>query len=232
MTLLPTPIPGPVYALDIETTGLDSTTDRVISAAVYSPFTASFIFDADERWILARLLDLLASVTPGTVVTWNGACFDGPFIARRIQALGMHEVGLVLSPDPTITPKYEPQPGFDPIGYHPLFRTAMGGLHRHVDIAYTFRAWGEQTETKWSLKPVARALGIPVIEVDAEHTDELTIPELAAYNLSDVYATWRLAIGEYRHTAGPPSAVPAMPVGESHLPVPSLSAAGDERGAR
>ncbi len=223
MATTPDPITGPVYAVDIETTGLDSTRDRVISAAVYSSTTAAFIFDVDEGWILSRLLALLAGVQRGTVVTWNGSCFDGPFIVQRIQALDLRDAGPVLHPDPSITSKYDPQPGFDTIGYHPLFRTSMGGLHRHVDVAYAFRPWAEAAGVRWSLKPVAHALGIPAIEVDAAHADELTIPELSAYNLSDTYATWRLAVGEYRR---PPA------TGTSHRPVPSLEVVDQSGGTQ
>lgn len=96
--------------------------------------------------------------------------------------------------DTSISPKYEPQPGFDLVGYH-LSMWATGGNHKsHSDMAYVWKDWAIDNEVTWSLKPVAKALGVEgVIEVDREHVHLLSVPERMAYNLSDVVATYRLA---------------------------------------
>ena len=49
------------------------------------------------------------------VTCWNGAVFDGPYLAGRADALGV-ERPCTLFADRSITPKYEPQPGFPRFG--------------------------------------------------------------------------------------------------------------------
>lgn len=184
----------PLYALDIETTGLEWPTSRITTVALYSPSVSLVIEDADEARLIRRLAEHLGDLAAGTICTWNGAVFDGPFLARRTTVLGLGQ-WFELAPDPSIVPKYEPQPGFAPIGHHPAFPAAGHLVHRHLDVAYRWRGWAAANDVRWSLKPVARANGIDVIEVDREHMEALSAAERMAYNLSDVVATYRLAGG-------------------------------------
>jgi DNA polymerase elongation subunit (family B) len=182
------------YALDIETTGLDCRSDRVISAAIYSPTATVVMDDRDEVRLLGRLHSTLVELPPGLLVTWNGSVFDGPFLHRRAEANGMPAYAMFpLIEDESIVPKYEPQPGFRACGYHLAIPDVDGNVRGHVDVAYAWRQWAADHGVKWSLKPVAKAAGTNgVIEVDRTAVDRLSIPERLAYNLSDVVATWKL----------------------------------------
>lgn len=199
MTTLPFPpaplVPGrPRYALDIETTGLEWPTSRVTTVAVYSPAVSLVIEDADEARLLVRLAEHLAGLPAGTICTWNGACFDVPYLIGRGRALRLAPLFCGVA-DPAITPCQSPQPGFLPVGYHLVAAAAGGATHDHLDVACRWRGWAAERGSRWRLKDVARAVGIPVIEVDRGHMSSLTVAERMAYNLSDVVATYELAPG-------------------------------------
>jgi len=181
----------PVYALDIETTGLAWTTASVTSIAVYSPEVSAVFEDSDELRLLEAAVWFLGRLPAGRLVTWNGAVFDWPFLAGRAGTVGVEWPAMVA--DAAIRPKYEPQPGFDPVGYHPAV-PAADGEHTHVDVAYLWREWAEANGVRWGLKPVARAVGLEVIEVDRTRMDALSVPDRMAYCLSDVVATYRLGM--------------------------------------
>lgn len=198
----------PLYAFDIETTSLTWDTGQVTTVAVCSAEHAFVLEDADEIRLLRALRSHLASLPEGIVVTWNGAVFDGPFLAGRADALGIERPCMLFS-DRSIAPKYEPQPGFPSHGMHPIFDAAGIGLHHHVDVAYLWRERAEADGIRWALKPVARHLGIDVIEVDRSRMDALSRPERMAYNLSDVLATLELAEGV--ETVSPGAIMPPLP---------------------
>lgn len=179
------------YAFDIETTDLRWDKGQVTTWAIFNDDLAIVQESRDEPWLIARLRETWASLPPGIVLTWNGAVFDGPFVSARSVHLGLGR-WFDLVPNLQISPKYEPQPGFAQFGYDPVF-PASRGVHGHTDVAYAMRAWAEEHGCHWSLKPVARAFGIDVIEVDREHMEKLSTSERAAYCLSDVAATYRLA---------------------------------------
>jgi DNA polymerase elongation subunit (family B) len=185
---------GPRYALDIETTGLEWPTSRVTTVAVYSPAVSLVIEDADEPRLLGRLAEHLAGLPAGTICTWNGACFDVPYLVGRCRSLGLPSLfGCVA--DPSIVPRRSPQPGFLPVGHHLAAAAEGGATHDHLDVACLWQAWAAERGSRWGLKDVARAVGLAVIEVDRAHMDSLTVPERMAYNLSDVVATYELAGG-------------------------------------
>lgn len=198
----------PLYAFDIETTSLTWDTGQVTTVAVCSTEHAFVLEDTDEIRLLRALRSHMASLPEGIVVTWNGAAFDGPYLAGRADVLGI-ERPCTLFADRTIAPKYEPQPGFPRHGMHPIFDAAGIGLHHHLDVAYLWRQRAETDGVRWALKPVARHLGIDVIEVDRTRMDTLSRPERMAYNLSDVLATLKLAEGA--ETAHPDVIMPPLP---------------------
>jgi len=182
----------PRYGFDIETTGLRWDEATVTTFAIYGEGVAVVGEGTDEEGLLHALLDAFDELRPGVVVTWNGAAFDGPFLAGRLMEHDMPGA-FRLSPNLGVTPKYEPQPGFAPIGFDPIF-VGSGGEHAHLDIAYGFwRKWADDNEVHWGLKPVAKAAGLQVIEVDREHMDALSEDERRAYCLSDARAAYELA---------------------------------------
>lgn len=180
----------PLYALDIETTDLAWPSARITTVAIDNPQVSFVLEDSDEARLIRHLAGHLGDLPAGTVCTWNGAVFDGPFLAGRTGALGLDK-WFELAPDPCIVPKYEPQPGFAPVGHHPILPATGGQVHDHLDVAYRWGDWATANGVRWSLKAVARAVGVEVIEVDRAHMDGLSVAERMAYNLSDVVATYR-----------------------------------------
>lgn len=184
---------SPRYGFDIETTGLRHDQARVTTFAIYGENVSIVRESDDEESLLRDLRKDFSELLSGTVVTWNGAAFDGPFLAGRLEAHQMYGV-MNLAPNFAVTPKYEPQPGFAPIGFDPIFRALGGGMHSHLDIAYGYwREWADGHGVHWALKPVAKAAGLEVIEVDRTHIGELTAEERRAYCLSDARLAYHLA---------------------------------------
>lgn len=187
----------PLYALDIETDtsgggGLDPRSAGVVSAALMDEAEEWWYFTADpgpgteEARLLAEMDAVLATLPPGLLVGWNTSVFDLPFLVDRSKASGV-TLGVELSPDSSIVPKYDPLPGHDG-GYQATWHG-----HRSLDIAYELRDWCAEHGVVWSLKPCARAHGIEVVEVDREAVHLLPAEALRVYNLSDVRATLVLA---------------------------------------
>lgn len=183
-----------LYAFDIETdttvNGLDPQVAEIISLALWSPRLETVIDGGSEKQRISKFIDLLDSLAPGILCTWNGAVFDGPFIEARARRLGM-ETGFTLAEDSAIIPKYEPLPGYS-FGCRLLLRN-----HRHADMAYAYREYAlsqpQLGRRGWSLKPVCKSLGCEMVEVDRERIHLLTPEENAAYNLSDARGTYYLA---------------------------------------
>lgn len=192
-------------AFDIETDttgggGLDPRSAGIASIAA-STTTGIDFFDSaspgsrqDEARLLLEFDRWLLHTRPDRLVTWNGAVFDGPFIDSRARNLGI-KLGLVLTLDETITPKYEPCPGY--AGGYQLDWHGIG----HEDVAYTWRTWCMETDVRWSLKSCAEANNIEAISVDRERIHDLTWTELRDYNLSDTAATLALASGPPVHAS-------------------------------
>ena len=137
-----------------------------------------------------RMLDdlsMLNSRDRGTIVTWNGASFDGlpahPLRDGWLKLAGM--LTMVLSE--TRKPSYSPLEGHEG-GY---LVSAAGW--DHIDVMCPWREIGKAEGHSYALKKVARLKGIEVVEVDRERITELPKHELAAYNISDVDATLQLA---------------------------------------
>lgn len=182
----------PYYGVDIETdttaNGLDPSVAEIVSIALWSPDVSEVIAGGTECERIERFVELLDSLPDGVAVTWNGSVFDVPFIEDRARMNGV-ATGFVLQADPAIIPKYDFLPGHTS-GYRARLRR-----HRHADIAYAYRGYAmDHLEPKgWSLKPVARALGIEMVEVDRARVHELSPEEVASYNLSDARGTYLLA---------------------------------------
>lgn len=90
-----------IGTLDIETTGLDGSTDELVAIGVgyyeagretaeVEVVTRARTRD-DERTLLADAYGWLNERTPGGLATYNGADFDLPFLDDRLAALGCRD---------------------------------------------------------------------------------------------------------------------------------------------
>ena len=74
-----TPPPSRWYGLDIETDttldGLDATVAAIVAVAV-STADEDFVLQGEELQILTDLEELVSSLAPGVLITWNGNYFD------------------------------------------------------------------------------------------------------------------------------------------------------------
>lgn len=150
----------------------------MVSVALVGPDT-EVVLQGPEAGILTRLDRLIGSLPPGVVVTWNGAAFDLPFLADRAAVHGVR-LGLRLRHDPAIRPRSAPLPG------HPgAYRAAWYG-HRHLDGYNLYRAdVGAVLGLPCGLKPIAKLVGLEVVEVARAAIHELDEHELRAYVASD-----------------------------------------------
>ena len=184
-TSLSSPSPAPWYGLDIETDttvdGLDPANSRILAIALTGA-GVEIVLDGDEAALLADLDRALADLRPGVIVTWNGAAFDLPFIADRARLHGL-DIGLRLRPDPSI-PRRDPLPG------HEGAYRGTWYSHRHIDGYQLFRAdvgtdAGAGVQLPCGLKPLARFVGLPVVEVDREEMHLLDARTTRRYVTSD-----------------------------------------------
>ncbi len=174
----------PLYGLDIETDttidGLDPERAAVVAVAITGE-DFELVFDGAEADILAHTDSALARLPAGVIVTWNGASFDLPFLAHRAAKLGC-ELGLRLQLDPTIASRHEPLKG-----HNGWYRGAWFA-HRHLDGYQLFRAdVGVTLGLSCGLKPLARFVGLPVVEVDRERIHELSYAACREYVASDAH---------------------------------------------
>ena len=195
----------PLYGLDIET---DTTTDGLdphvaaVLAVALAGEDFSAVFDGKETDLLADLDQHLAGLEPGILVTWNGGCFDLPFLRDRAGFCGV-PLGLRLVHDPLIP------------GGHQSSQRLIGGYrarwhsHCHLDAYQVFRAdVGASMGISCALKPLARLVGFEVIEVDRQRIHELSEDERRAYVASDA----RLARALIKRRAQPWAGVDQLPL--------------------
>lgn len=183
-----------IYGFDIETDnseghGLDSRFSRVTSIAISATDSLFVLDDTNEARLLRTFAAWLTDneTLPGIIATWNGSGFDVPFLADRAEATGV-EIPLIAWADETVVPKYpSPNPNHA-TGYRAKF-----GVHNHVDICYAYKPYAEQNDVKWSLKPVADALGLDLFVEDAADLHNVHPVNRLAYNGSDAHATRLLA---------------------------------------
>jgi hypothetical protein len=203
-----------LYALDIETDtspvtdseraagftsrGLDPRITPVVNVAV-SVGDEITVLRGAEKELLEDLDALLGNLEPGVLVTWNGAVFDLPFLQDRAQICGA-PLGLHLSPDPLIVPKYSALPGHQG-GYQASWKSNSTVAHAHLDIAYAYRQACSEAGVEWGLKPTARAVGLNPVEVQRTAVHDLSPQEQDEYVASDVRVT--LALTTRLLTTGP-----------------------------
>ncbi|MCX5741787.1 MAG: ribonuclease H-like domain-containing protein [Proteobacteria bacterium] len=79
--------------LDLETTGLDPTTDRIFLVALRAPDGATETIEGDERDLIAALVARVTTLDPDVIENHNLHGFDLPFLATRAR---LHGVPLTL----------------------------------------------------------------------------------------------------------------------------------------
>jgi hypothetical protein len=170
---------SPHYGLDIETDttvdGLDPSCSRVVAVAVTTP-AGDRVLMGDEADLLRGLEELLGTLAPGVLVTWNGAAFDLPFLATR-AAVHRIALGLRLFPGPEL--RHD-----DPVCSRSFLAT--WGAHGHLDGYRLYRAdVGRTLGLSCGLKAMARLAGLRPVQVDRSQIHTLSPEELSAYVASD-----------------------------------------------
>lgn len=172
-----------LVGFDIETTGLNPEDSRVVAAALVGHDFETVLVDLDEPSLLNQLETEVSRLPRfATLLTWNGEGFDIPFLSHRMRISGI--ATSLRARSRGFTGKYD----------LPLFE-AEWGEHDHIDISYFYRGVADDLGIPWSLKPVARALGLRPIEVDrnGDSIAALDSRSLAAYVASDARVTVNLA---------------------------------------
>ena len=201
----------PTYGLDIETDttidGLDPEVAAVVAVAVAGA-DLEVVLDGDETSILRELDALLASLPAGVLVTWNGSAFDLPFLGDRARRRNV-ELGLRLELDPSIPGHHDPL-----VGHRGAYRAGWHA-HRHLDGYQVFRAdVGAALHMSCGLKPLARFVGLPVVEVDRAQIHELTDAEVRSYVASDAHLARALVTRRWATARRAVDAeVPPQPIG-------------------
>lgn len=142
-----------------------------------------------ERRLLERAERYVARTNPGTLVGWNSAMFDLPFLATRSRLIA----ALDGMPEPlrTLHVLYDPAiPGkYPPMENHPGGMRAVWGRQIHADIMPAYREFAVSQGIDHKLKAVGQAHGLAMIEVDRQRMHECSDAELVAYQFSDIDGT-------------------------------------------
>lgn len=179
MVLMSAPPPSQWYGLDIETdttiNGLDARVAAIVAVAV-STAEEDFVLLGEELNILKDLEELISSLSPGVLITWNGNSFDMPFIAERAARAGV-PLGLRFGPlEPTGWSR----------GRHHRPYTCSWGEHRHLDGYQLYRSdLGRQFKISCGLKSLSRMLGLEPVEVDRTQIHLLSDHDMQEYVASD-----------------------------------------------
>lgn len=171
-----------MYGIDIETDtsvdGLDPAVSPVISAAIVGP-GIELVIDGPEPALLLGIERAVRALPAGVLITWNGSAFDLPFLVDRARVVGVR-LGLRIRHDPGIVLSREPLRG------HPGAYRATWHQHRHLDGYRLYRSEIDpESGQSCGLKPLARSLGLEVVEVDRERMHQLDASTLRRYVLSD-----------------------------------------------
>lgn len=154
------------------------------------------VFATDDGMAEADVIigfdQMLYELDPGVLFTWNGSFFDLPFILTRSEILGITQ-HMHLHAQPGLKPKYTPTAPHTG-GYSATWGTKGVMPHQHFDIMRAYERAAKLLDAKWSLKPVAEAYGLEMINVDRERMDLLTPAERRAYALSDSSGTRKLGM--------------------------------------
>ncbi len=168
-----------LIGFDIETDtsrgGLDPERAAIVAIAVCTR-SCDHVFTGAEADILRRTDELLARLGAGLLVTWNGASFDLPFVARRADILCV-ELGLDVTHDPDRRSNREPDR-----------RSVRGSWYElvHLDGYLLYRAdVGRSLGISCGLKALARLVGMQPVELDRTALHLASEEDVTAYVASD-----------------------------------------------
>lgn len=206
-----------IVGWDLETTGLDPTTDRIISAAFYTlaqpgegdlyggdadGWPRAFCDVDNEQAILKWIIEWARYREPKSLVGWNSESFDIPFLARRLERHGLLDRSGLRAVPNGLVGKYGDA----------RWSAAWAG-HVLVDAAYPYQRIAEREGIGWGLKTVAQSRGIDLVVEDAATLTDLDPERITAYNVSDARATallWRDITDGTTEPPPPPAAVPTV----------------------
>ncbi len=146
-------------AVDIETSGLDPTVDRIFAIGSRNALKQTDIFiDQNETKILKEFVTLVRDTKPEVLLTYNGMNFDLPFIIKRCQVHNIKHPFKIGSKEMVI-PTAKPY-GCDPLRIYPIY--INGGIE-HVDVYICVLRWDNarrKLSDGKSLKQVAIEMGL------------------------------------------------------------------------
>jgi DNA polymerase, archaea type len=177
--------------IDIETTGLDPTIDRVIMVGLMSETgIKTIITDPDERVILSQTLDYLKQHQPNCLIGHNLFNFDLPFIANRCR---FHKLRGYPQPTDRTTRITSSSVNGKPIEFTPIYWRGTDILDTYHQIAIWDKAAAKLTS--YGLKNSVIALGLREdrrleLSLDRirecwESGDVTTIQEYLEFDLDD-----------------------------------------------
>lgn len=143
--------------LDIETTGLDATKERIIAiGCLRESLDVQIFMHADEARLLQEFLAYLEAVNPEVLLTYNGMAFDLPFIITRLNLLNIKH-HFQLSTSPRQIPSA--QTFGTPIKVNEIYYKNSN----HVDVYICVLRWDFITKSltpSYSLKNVVLEMGL------------------------------------------------------------------------
>lgn len=197
---------GTYYSLDIETntaparyqyangtesnhpSGLDPRVASVLTVSIVGSDGSVFSLDSPNEYTLLTATMNYLSTLRGTLIGWNVNFFDLPFLYVRLGNVPKHNhngsIWFHNRTNSTSVPKYG-FPEWRNLVHHREWNTIEVFKCEVVDISDYFKPVAEELKVKHSLKPVAKALGLDPVEVDASEVHLLTPSERATYCTSD-----------------------------------------------
>jgi DNA polymerase, archaea type len=142
--------------LDIETTGLDPTVDRVLMVGLMSETgVKTIITDPDERVILTRSIDYLKANKPDCLIGHNLVNFDVPFLVTRSR---MNRISHPFTKAPKTTRITSSSVHGKPIEFTPVYWKGTDILDTYQQIAICDKAAAKLSS--YGLKNSVIALGL------------------------------------------------------------------------
>jgi DNA polymerase, archaea type len=142
--------------LDIETTGLDPTVDRVLMVGLMSETgVKTIITDPDERVILTRSIEHLKATKPNCLIGHNLINFDVPFIVTRCR---INKIQHPFTKAPKTTRITSSSVNGKPIEFTPVYWKGTDILDTYQQIAIWDKAAAKLSS--YGLKNSVIALGL------------------------------------------------------------------------
>lgn len=214
--VLTPPLEGATHLVgfDIETTGLDPDTDRVVSVSVVVGRPgdrslrlgfASTTDPDDEAVLVSELCGWMRRFawrhgSWARLVSWFGSGFDVPFLVAAAERAQMTPVGHGLDTAPVADPAGRARD-------RDLVAASWFGIPHH-DLWASWKPWADRRGVPCRLKTVAPLVGVvPWTVTDAATAHTARLDRLVAYNLSDaalcVLLGFEVLAGTHRPGARP-----------------------------